>query len=138
MRTTQSNVGAGDGCHTNEVVSTAEESRKCRGEWNLVPNAHTNRGSYHLLLGDVLLKETVREGLGEFLGKGRVAYFTVQGHDIGIGSANRHQRVTIGFAGRDRLASIILWQFHRFFGGFRGGVTLFRLLDRGSRPPCII
>src|SRR2546425_11133334 len=98
MRTTQANICAGDSCHTDEIISAAEESCKGRGKGNLVTHAHTYSSSYQLFFRDILLKIPLREGFGKFFSIGRIADLSIQANHVRIGGSKRLQRITISFA----------------------------------------
>src|SRR5438067_8618664 len=90
MGTYKTNIGAGDGSHTNEIIGTREERGKGRSERYLMAYAHAHSCSHQLLFGDILLEKAIRAGFGKLFSIGRVAYLAVQPNDIGIGSTKGH------------------------------------------------
>ncbi len=90
---------------------------------------HAHRSSHQLLFGDIHLEVAIWVGLGEFFGKGRVAYFTIQANDIRIGSAQCHQRISVGFARGNCFFTIVFRQFHCFFRRFLGRFEIVGLLN---------
>ena len=103
MRTNVFDTHAGDGRHTNMVKRAREKGRKRRGERNLAARSQPDRGSDHILLSNITLEISLRVGLEEGFGKGRILGVAVKGDDPGVHGSELGQGGSVGHAGRDLL-----------------------------------
>src|SRR5256714_5425538 len=130
VRTTEADVGTGDGSHTDKVIGTREECGKGRSEGYLMAYAHAHCCSHQLLFGNILFEKAIRIGFGKLFSIGRVAYLAVQPNDLRIGGAKGHECVTIGFASGYWIFAIVTGQFHWFLRRLLGRLTRCWFLDR--------
>src|SRR5215203_7236102 len=100
MRAAETDVGAGDRGHPDEVVGAREESGEAGGERDPVAYAHPHGRRDHLLLGDEHLEVASGKLLGELLGLGGVADLAVEGDYILPGAAQSFEGRAVGPAGR--------------------------------------
>src|SRR5262249_34681276 len=85
--------------HADEIVSTAQETRKGHDIRNLAAARESQCGSRHVLLGDIAFEKTLRKCLRERLGARRVLHVSVERNDIGSDRAQLLERIAEGFAG---------------------------------------
>ena len=135
MRPTQADGGVRDRRHSDLVECAAEERCKGRCEGPLAANGKAHRRRNKLLLGDIHLKEAIRECFAEFIRVRRIGDFAVECHYVRVSRSDCQQGIAIGFADRFFGSQGISRQLQRLRCGRCCRGQFFRLQGRHDDVP---